>query len=161
MDGILHLLLVAAGISFVVLLILGMSNRVVIFEDYSDVGVIAGIFVIGVVGVSLVQQVPVDHWLRYVYGVATVLVMLILSLMTVRTAIKSNASVPLGLFVGIFKILMAVLAIFLLIGSISRIFGNNTSSGQRIAGFSMAGLLFGLFSLLVNGSRVRTQRPRP
>ena len=161
MDGIFHLLLVGAVISFFVLLILGMSNRVVIFEDYSDVGVTTGIFITGVVGVSLVQQVPVDHWLRYVYGIATVVVMSILSLITVRTAIKSNASVPLGLFVGIFKILMAVLAIFLLIGSISRIFGNNSSSSQRMAGFAMAGLLFGLLSLLVNGSRVRTRRTRP
>lgn len=161
MDGIFHLLLVGAGISFFVLLIMGMSNRVVIFEDYSDVSITAGIFVTGVVGISLVQQVPVDHWLRYVYGITTVLVMSFLSLMTVRIAIRSNASVPLGLFVGIFKILMAVLAIFLLIGSISRLFGNNSSSSQRIAGFAMAGLVFGLFSLLVNGSRVRARRARP
>ncbi len=107
------------------------------------------------------QQVPTDHWLRYVYGTVTGIVMIALSFMTVRTAIRSNSSVPLGLFVGIFKVMMALLSIFLLIGSLSRIFGNNSTIAQRTTGFALAGLLFGLFTLLVNGSRVRARRGIP
>jgi hypothetical protein len=161
MDGILNLLFVGAIVAFVVLLIMGASNRVVIFEDYKDVAVTAGIFIAGVFGVSLVQQVPADHWLRYVYGTVTGIVMIAFSFMTVRTAIRSNSSVPLGLFVGIFKVLMALLSIFLLIGSLSRIFGNNSTIAQRTTGFALAGVLFGLFALLVNGRRVRAKRAIP
>ena len=130
-----QLIMMAWGVggSFIVLLIAGMTNRVVIFADGIDLMwtvLVFGAPVIGfVIGATLVPEGGVfenETAAVVVAGIGGV-IGLVGCLMTFILSIKHNGFF-LGIIIGIFKVMAALLAAVCAIGLLGKIFGKDTGS---------------------------------
>ena len=143
--------------SFVIIFILGITNRVVIFYNGADLFWTASIFLIPIlsiiIGVSLQENESTINIL---------LVGLFLSLFCVLKVILSSIKyngLILGLFIGIFKIISAVIIAILSIGLIGKIFNTeNASTLQRVFSLALFGILLFVIAKLINGDEVMERR---
>ena len=139
-----------------------MTNRVVIFNDGWDLFWTGLIFVIPILFIivgSLLQENKsiTEKELIYVLLGGGILSLLCI-LKVIFSSIKHNGLI-LGLFIGFFKILSAVIIAILSIGLIGRIFDSeNATFSQRMFALLFFGILLFVIGKLINGIEVRDRR---
>jgi len=149
-------------VSFVIIFIAGMTNRVVIFNDGWDLFWTGLIFVIPILFIvvgSLLQENKsiTEKELIYVFLGGGILSFLCI-LKVIFSSIKHNGLI-LGLFIGFFKILSAVIVAILSIGLIGRIFDSeNATFSQRMFALLFFGILLFVIGKLINGIEVKERR---
>ena len=163
-DQQLILMLWGVGGSFIVLLVAGMTNRVVIFSDGIDLMwtvLVFGAPVIGfVIGATLVPEGGVfenEISAVVVAGIGGV-IGLGGCLMTFISSIKHNG-LFLGIIIGIFKVLAALLATLCAIGLLGKIFDKDAGSfSKRMMAVVVFGILLWMIQKLINGDEVYIRR---
>ncbi len=158
------LILWGIGGSFVALVVAGMTNRVVVFADGKDLLWTVCIFLIPtiafLIAATLVpegQEVLDDSLSSIVVGIGGVLG-LISCVMAFVLSIKHNG-LFLGVIVGIFKVMAAVLAAICAIGLVGKIFDKESgSSAERMFALVIFGVLLWMMSKLINGDEVYERR---
>ena len=149
-------------VSFVIIFIAGMTNRVVIFNDGWELFWTVSIFVIPILFIfvgSLLQENKsiTEKELIYVFLGGGILSLLCI-LKVIFSSIKHNGLI-LGLFIGFFKILSAVIVAILSIGLIGRIFDSeNATFFQRMFALIFFGILLFVIGKLINGNEVMERR---
>ena len=163
-DQQLTLILWGIGGSFVALLLLGMTNRVVVFADGIDLLWTVCIFLTPIIAFFIAatlvpegQEVFDDSLSSIVVGIGGVLG-LISCVMAFVLSIKHNG-LFVGVIVGIFKVMAAVLAAVCALGLLGKIFekkGGSTAS--RLLALAVFGILLWLITRLINGDEVHARR---
>ena len=163
-DQQLTLILWGIGGSFVTLLLLGMTNRVVVFADGKDLLWTVCIFLIPLIAFFIAatlvpegQEVFDDSLSSIVVGIGGVLGS-ISCVIVFFLSIKHNG-LFVGVIVGIFKVMAAVLAAVCAIGLLGKIFGKDTGSfAARMFAVVVFGTLLWMMTKLINGDEVYERR---
>ncbi len=150
-------------ISFIIIFILGMTNRVVIFYNGMDLFWTASIYLIPILSIIIGGSLQENN--SIVENESTINIILVglsLSLFCVLkvifSSIKYNGLI-LGLFIGFFKIISAIIIAILSIGLIGKIFNNeNASTSQRLFGLVLFGIFLFVIGKLINGNEVMERR---
>jgi hypothetical protein len=152
------------GGSFVALLLLGLTNRVVVFADGKDLLWTVCIFLIPIIAFFIAatlapegQEVFDDSLSSIVVGIGGVLG-LISCVMAFVISIKHNG-LFVGAIVGIFKVMAAVLAAVCALGLLGKMFSKDTGSfAARMFAFAVFGILLWIVTELINGDDVYKRR---
>ena len=150
-------------ISFIIIFIFGITNRVVIFYNGMDLFWTASIFLIPVLSLIIGGSLQENNSIAENESTISIyLVGLSLSLFCVLkvifSSIKYNGLI-LGLFIGFFKIISAVIIAILSIGLIGKIFNNeNATTFQRLFGLVLFGILLFVIGKLINWNEVMERR---
>lgn len=150
--------------ALVLLIIMGVTNRVVIYYDRADAWWSISPFLFLLVSVIIAQiltpegQQFASTTLEKAALVAGVVGIVFGIYKTIYNAIRYNRNVALGLFIGIFKVVISLAMAFTAIGSLSSIFDKKTSA--RGAGiFALVIMLTGfLWVVLINGEKVYNKK---
>jgi hypothetical protein len=161
-----QLILMAWGIggSFIVLLGAGMTNRVVIFADGKDLMWTVSIFLAPVIGFMIAASL-VPEGGEFENETAAIVVAGIGGViglggcvMTFILSIKHNG-LFLGIIIGVFKVVAALLAALCAIGLLGKIFGKDTGSfAARMMAVVVFGILLWMIQKLINGDEVYSRR---
>ena len=165
-DQQLTLLIWAVLGSFILLLILGMTNRVVVFYNGGDFAwtlfIFLGPVIGGLVGITLVPEgrefvgepaAMISAYVGIGFGALSALVTLFLS-------IKRNGLI-LGIIVGVFKIASALLIVLCAFGLLNKIFGRDGAPlATRLTSMFLFGILMWMTGKLINGDEVTARRQR-
>jgi hypothetical protein len=153
--------------AFIALLVVGMTNRVVIFADSKDLMWTVSIFLAPVIGLmvagSLIvcqeckEFVPSDEPLATGVGIVFVAFALFASVKTFMTAIKHNGAL-IGIIVGIFKVFAAILAAICTLGFIGKILDEHGTFASKIISVVLFGALLWTIRKLINGDEFYAQR---
>tara|TARA_A100001037_G_C15042593_1_gene586227 strand:+ start:91 stop:633 length:543 start_codon:yes stop_codon:yes gene_type:complete len=152
------------GGAFIALLVAGMTNRVVIFANGKDLMWTVSIFLAPVIGfVIAATLVPEGREFRdetsavVVAGIGGVFALLS-CVMTFILAIKHNGFF-IGIILGIFKVMAALLAAVCAIGLLGKIFGEQGGSfASKMFALIFFGLLLWMIGKLINGDEVYARR---
>lgn len=154
-DRLVKIALISAVVAFVLLLIAGMTNTVVIWYDWADFMISLSIFLSGFFGFILVLIFSNDPVIDNVMVVITVLAVVGFSIQTMRLSIKHNSNLLIGIIVGIFKISLAVFSIFFVLGKFQTIFNDSKASNStKFLAIAMLGVFAWILKRLINGERV-------
>ncbi|MCP4952876.1 MAG: hypothetical protein GY922_13630 [Proteobacteria bacterium] len=154
------LLLWGIGGSFIILLTLGMSNRVVVFADGKDFLWTVCIFLIPIIALVIAttlvhdgQELSDDLPSLIVISIGGLLG-LISCVMTFVFSIKHNGLLV-GLVIGIFKVMAAMLAMLCAVGLLGKMFNRDrASSSARLLSIAIFGILLWAMTKLINGDNV-------
>lgn len=151
------ILVLAAIVSFFALLILGATNKVVIFSNWIDlVATLCGIFAFPVF-VAIGSLFELDL-LRYAFILIGAAMSLALIAMSFWTAIRFNNNLAVGILVGVFKLLCSLLGIVFLLDLLGKIFGRATGFKGTVVGIVLLAVLGWVSHRLVNGASVMAAR---
>ena len=148
-------------ISFFIIFIFGITNRVVIFYNGMDLFWTASIFLIPILSIIIGGSLQENDSIAE--NESTILLVgfslsLFCVLKVIFSSIKYNGLI-LGLFIGFFKIISAVIIAILSIGLIGKIFNNeNATTFQRLFGLVLFGILLFVIGKLINGNEVMERR---
>lgn len=150
-------------IAFIATLVAGASNKIVIYYDVKDFFVSFmpwGSLLAGVVLVNIFHEgsESVDFsnlsGKQAVAWYTCIIASMAFFAWSAKLSIAHNRSVILGVFVGIFKVLAALLGVAVLIGQIEKIFSRDSD----IKDMAVAGIVIGIFvwlgKKLINGEQV-------
>jgi len=163
-DQQLTLMAWGIGGAFIALLVAGMTNRVVIFANGKDLMWTVSIFLAPVIGLVIAGSlVPEGREFQdetaavVVAGIGGVFA-LFACIMTFILAIKHNG-LFVGIILGIFKVVAALLAAVCAIGLIGKIFDQEGGSFvSRIFAVVVFGFLLWVMRKLINGDEVYARR---
>jgi hypothetical protein len=149
-------------VSFIIIFIAGMTNRVVIFNNGMDLFWTALIFIIPIlfvtIGVLLKDNNSITEQELIYVSLGCAILSLLCILKVILSSIKHNGLI-LGLFISFFKILSAVIIAILSIGLIGRIFDSEKATfSQRMFALVLFGILLFVIRKLINGTEVRERR---
>ena len=150
-------------ISFFIIFIFGITNRVVIFYNGADLFWTASIFLIPILSLIIGGSLQENNSIAENESTINILLVgLFLSLFCVLKVILSSIKyngLILGLFIGFFKIISAVIIAILSIGLIGKIFNTeNASTLQRVFSLALFGILLFVIGKLINGDEVIERR---
>jgi len=170
-EELIKLIGLIALSSFVLMLVMGMTNRVVIFSDGKDLLNSLGIIITPIIAFILLlyfepENTPVDYDILWgstsssgIVIIATLCVAYCI-IMSYAQAIKHN-NFFLGAVVGTFKVVSSLIITLCAIGWLNKMFGNQY---RTIGTWIVMTLLLGLFGWvirkLVNGEAVTLKRLR-
>ena len=158
-----------AVVSFILLLFMGLTNKVVIFVDGKDLITSLGIIVIPIIGFLILLyfkpgNATADYDMFFGSNSSTAVVVIAgLSifyciLMTYVQAVKCN-NLVLGIVVGTFKVISALIMTLFAIGWLNKMFGEqNRTIGTWIVMTLMLGLFAWVVRKMVNGEAVTLKR---
>lgn len=161
----LKLALLAVAAALVLLVVLGATNRVVVFYNVADAWwSVAPTITLAVAAVVSVFMAPpgakefggteVERMILWA-GVAGAA---LCSAVTVYNAVRYNKSIILGLIVGVGKVLISILMAVTFVGSFRAVFDRRKTIRQSLAFALVVATLGFLWKLLVNGERVYRQK---
>ena len=150
-------------ISFFIIFIFGITNRVVIFYNGMDLFWTASIFLIPILSIIIGGSLQENNSIAENESTINILLVgLSLSffcvLKVIFSSIKYNGLI-FGIFIGFFKIISTVIIAILSIGLIGKIFNNeNATTFQRLFGLVLFGILLFVIGKLINGNEVMERR---
>ncbi len=151
--------------SFLVLFIMAATNRVVVFSDWTDlfhslsiiISPLVGCMIVGVLSPENASQDYNPFWGSkgaIVVSLITISWFLFSVVMTYRESIKCNG-LPIGLVVGTFKVVSAIVVICFTIGFISKLFNaDGKPTLPSVATLFVFGIFGWALTKLVNGEAV-------
>lgn len=158
-ERIFKLAAIGAIVAFIALIVGGMTNRVVIFYDWSDFLQTLLIFFSLLIGGAIAELFfKEDQLMRTASYTIGCLSALFFSWRTMITSIRNNSSLGLGMIVGIFKILISLILALLALGKLGEITDKSSSLGTKLFGLIFLGILWYFTNLLINGERVHARR---
>jgi hypothetical protein len=155
--------------SFLLLLFMGLTNKVIIFYDGKDLVNSLGIIVIPIISYLCLlyfkpENAPEDYDILWGSSSSTSVVIVAAgyvaycAMMTYITAIKHNGFI-LGIVVGTFKVASALLITLFAVGWLNKMFGNQPKSlGTWIVMVLILGLFGWVVKKMVNGEAVMLKR---
>ena len=162
-DVLLFLIL----ITFLILLALGFSNRVVIFNDGLDLSQTLGIIIIPILAyfyVEITMPEGADNYLKNLHYqensniyFLSLIVSLCLIITTIYTSIYHNGII-FGLLISVLKVLLCSILLILILGLI---FGDNKENKRKRPLYQtvfLLGVLGWVTSKLINGNAVRKRK---
>jgi hypothetical protein len=165
----IKLLLILFGCGFVAIFILALTNKVVIFEDGSDLMVTLGMIIYPSIGfICLVFLQPsesspdYDIFMGSTAGIIvtgfTCLLFLYCLIKTFTNSISSNG-LGIGILIGLFRIISSFIIIFSIVGYINKLTEDNKSLGSTLIFITIFTAIFGwILKVLINGEKVALKR---
>jgi xanthosine utilization system XapX-like protein len=155
---------IAVG-SFIVILIMGVSKRVVIFYDYADLGWTVSPFFSIIISLVIAGSIdgepnsdPYGNPISIIVSILGIILALIGCFKIFHSAIKHNGLI-LGILIAIFKVFAAVFAAIAAWGLLGRFFSNEYMPWQkRMLFMALFGALLWVMKQLINGEEVYAQR---
>lgn len=159
------------GISFIIVLFLGISNTVIVYKNNNDFLWSMAVIIIPMMslfGLILLQpdKIPNDYNFFY-YNIHNQAISISGCLLTFIALLKmmfntiSNNGFLGGLFMFIFKLLAGFIIVIFILGFLSSLF----KKGRSVRSLLVAMVAFGAFSFilkkLINGSRVKLKKTIP
>jgi hypothetical protein len=158
---------IAIGLSFVILLLMGMTNKIIIFYDGKDLVVSLGVYLVPLIGIIFAaimapapENTPADYspFIEYLfYGIGGLggVICLILSF---KSSVEHNG-IMLGIIVAIFKNIASIVMILFVIGWISKAREQKYRSlGEWVMMYLILGLFGWVVRKLVNGQAVEYKK---
>lgn len=151
-------LIVVVG-CFIVLIILGMTNRVVIFFNWTDFYVTLGIFLSLVIGLLISGIVfDDDPMMQDITIYTSIASATVFGIATIYFSIKHNKNIILGLIIGILKVLISVFSALILFAKILEVTNSDKSLSDKFsAAVVIAGIIWFLHAM-INGEEVYERR---
>ena len=147
------------------LLVLGATNRVVIFYDSADAWWSIAPFLAIVVGYLVVRSLApsgdsefASTFIQKAAVLAAILVAALAALVNYRNAIHHNRSLLLGIIVGTLKLAIAVFMAATVMGQLNRLMDSGSTRRQVGGALLILALIGVLWRVLVNGQRVYERR---
>jgi hypothetical protein len=156
-DRLAKLSLVAALVAFGTLLLLGMTNTIVVWYDWSDFYNTIAIFITGLVGLLLASMIK-DPFISPVIAIITLLIVLGLLIQCVRLSIIHNRNILIGLIVGVFKLALSLFSILFVLGMLGDLSDDKKSSGAKLFALWALGIFSWIIYQMINGERVYNKR---
>lgn len=150
-------------VSVIGLLVAGACNKVVIYYDGWDLAETICSIVLPAIGYGLRDAQPFDTQslnsaAQFVLGPALIVIGAVLLVRVFWHSIRYNRSVVLGLFVGFYKIVFLLLAVFAVLGSIDKIKDRSSTRGEfRLAALVLS-LVIPIAKTLINGKSVHYRK---
>ena len=157
-----------ALIAFSILFVLGMTNRVVIFQDGADLGwslmtLITPLVTVTALTVMMPENAPPDYnlWTQ-TYGKVIIIIGVLVTLFSVVRmfviSIGSNG-LALGLIIGAFKLVASIITVFCILGFIGRITSDERRGyGAWVLLIFLMGVFVWVLKKLINGDEVAARR---
>ena len=153
---------------FITIMILGMTNRVVIFSDIKDFMWTMGIILIPLVGSIVLAGVTPENtsdsynifWTTGKEKAVTVvfaLGTLGAVVMTYLNSISDNGIV-MGLIIGTFRVIASVIILFMIFGLINKFFEKDSPPGALVVVLLVTAVFGFVISRLINGGSVYERR---
>ena len=165
-DEILKLFFVIVSFSFLAILIAGATNKIIIFNDYSDLWLTLGLVIwplIGFIILSIITPESTPDNYNILIGSPSATATTLLTsfatfyslIKTMANSVKANGTV-IGIIVGIFKIFSSIIIILSVVGLFNKINEKNSSYGNKLIFISIFTFIFyWVLKTLVNGKKVR------
>lgn len=150
-------------IALIVMLIAGSTNKIVIYYDFNDFLISFMSWASLLIGLLLVinyQQGDQSVDFKNLSVLQTRIWFISLGVSglflvwSIKLSILHNRNTILGIFVGFFKVLAALLGVLMLIGSVGKIFNKESSTKHVIIGVLVFGFFMWLGKKLINGDQV-------
>lgn len=153
--------------SFLIIFILGISNKVIIFEDYPDLfwtgslvlyPVILSLIIEYLTNLDFNLNLLFSNIVTSIWTLIFIFLFILVLLKTFFISIKSNG-IFIGLIIAIFKIISSVILLLLFVSLLEKLFGKKN---RGYGSYVISMILFGIFGMivrkLINGPRVRSIR---
>lgn len=142
--------------AFLIMLVLGASNRVIIYFNTADLVLSFLPWPIAIAGIAFLAKWGQIMGQKYTIILSALLVIIVASLLiySIYLSVKYNKSIFVGLLIGVFKLVASLLA-FLFIWTQ---FGDHESSQDTIIKMILLGILIWIGFRLVNGHAVYERR---
>jgi len=166
MEDLQTTIAVAVVIAFISTLIAGATNKIVIYFNVGDFLVSFmpwGSIFIGLILVNLYQhEGKVDFnalsGIQSFIWYASLSLSVVFFIWSMKLSVTHNRSLVLGLFVGLFKILSALLGVLVLISQINQMFSDNSSTKNDLLAMLVFGVFIWLGNKLINGEQVYLEK---
>ena len=165
-DEILKLFFVVVSFSFLAILIAGATNKITIFNDYSDLWLTLGLIIWPLLGFMILSLITPEN-APTIYNILlgspsaaaspllTSLASFYSLIKTMVNSIKANGT-AIGLIVGIFKIFSSIIIILSILGLFNKINEKSSNYGNKLIFITIFTFIFyWVLKTLVNGERVR------
>ena len=158
----IKLLVILFSCSFIAIFILALTNKVVIFEDGSDLMVTLGMIIYPIIGYICLMFLPPSESSPDYAGIVvagfTFLLFLYCLIKTFTNSISSNG-LGMGILIGLFRIISSFIIIFSIVGFINRVTEKNKSFGSTLIFITIFTAIFGwVLKVLINGEKVASKR---
>lgn len=168
MQDLITTISILSGFSFILMLLMGCTNKVVIFFDVKDFAVSVMVFASPIIGfiIALFYQHEGEMDMNNLSSAQTAsliisgLASIWFALWSMRLSMKHNG-LFLGFFVGIFKILTSFLGSLVLCLQVGNFFSNSSNLRDRLLAIFVFGIFLWLGKRLINGKKVYINRGEP
>lgn len=163
MEDLQTTVAIFALIAFVAMLIAGSTNKIVIYFDVKDFLISFmpwGSLLIGMILVNVYQHGNESVDFNNLSGMqsfvwyASLIASAIFFIWSIKLSILHNRNTLLGVFVGLFKVLSALLGVVVLVGQVSKIFSDESSMKDAFVAMLVIGIFVWLGKKLINGEQV-------
>ncbi|MGK5095416.1 hypothetical protein WDW89_25820 [Deltaproteobacteria bacterium TL4] len=149
----------ATLVGFLIMLVAGMTNKVVIYYDGSDFFLSFMTFGSWIIGAILIAYFDTEgqegqSTLQTIIFYATCASSALCAIVTLKSSIQHNRNVVLGIVVGLFKIVSSALGILVIIAQIATFFSDESSLKDMIWAYLIFGLFIWIGKKLINGEQV-------
>ena len=164
-PDLVKLFFILLGVIFVVTIIAGATNKVVIFFNWSDLINTIMIFicplVVGGGGMAIFQDQngEINENTETIIIVLTIITTTFFIVRNLILSIRYNKSLIVGIFIAIMKTVVAILGVLILIGYVNELLDKEYKSiGQWILMVMILGFFVWLGKKLVNGQNVYSEK---
>lgn len=162
MEDLQTTIVIAVFIAFVAMLIAGATNKIVVYFDASDFLVSFmpwGSMLLGRILLNAYQHDGVVDFnnlsgIQEFIWYASLSVSAVFFIWSIKLSVTHNKNIVLGLFVGIFKVLSALLGVLVLVGQVGKVFNNDSSTNEALVAMLVFGIFLWLGRKLMNGEQV-------
>lgn len=167
-EQILKAWALGALIAFSILFVLGITNRVVIFQDGADLGwslmtLITPLVTVFSIDMMIPENAPPDYnvWAQ-TYGKVIIIIGVLVTLFSVVRmfvcSIGSNGLI-LGLIIGVFKLVASIITVWCVFGFIGQITSDKRRGyGAWVLLMFLMGVFVWVLKKLINGDEVAARR---
>ena len=161
---------IVVAVAFIVMLIAGAANKIVVYFDTKDFLISFmpwGSIILAYILINIYHhgegEVNFEHlsgmqtFVWYV-GIACSVIFFIWSM---KLSITYNRAVSLGFFVGIFKTLSSLLGVLIVVGNIGKVLDNKSSKKDMFIAMLVIGIFVWFGKKLINGKQVYLEKGWP
>ncbi len=155
------------GAIFLLLLVLGATNKVVVYFDGADfalsmvplLSLVSAVILMGVFGPE-VEQKDLTGQQIFILGLGIV-ISIGTAVWSVRMSVFYNKNLPFGVLVGIFKVAAATLGLLIIVGLVSRAFDSKMRLRDALWAIVLLSFFIWIGKKLINGYAVYQEKGWP
>lgn len=157
MENLITIFMVLAFAGFIILLIAGATNRVVIYFDIKDflISLTPGIIILIAV---LIADNPEMHNIKQIILIAGILIAAGFLIWSIKLSIFYNRSTALGIIVGLFKVISALVGLVVIVSQILRIMDKKSSLRDVMWAMLIISIFTWIGKKLINGEQVYIEK---
>lgn len=157
MENLIGILMILAFAGFIILLIAGATNKVVIYYDIKDflISLAPGLSILIAV---LIADNPEMHDIKQIILIAGILIAAGFLIWSVKLSIFYNRNTALGIIVGLFKVISALIGVVVVVSHIFRIMDRKSSLRDVIWAMLIISIFTWIGKKLINGEQVYIEK---